>query len=398
MRGIVLSYIGVHQIFQLALAAQEMGALQRLFCSFNDQPDSWGRWLPAWTATSALHPMGGRQLEPGRVTELPMALLARRARQLLFRKPTDYHGSNSWFDRRVARRLSALHPRAFVGVETCALESIRAANKMGVPAVLDCPGIPSGMLARELALAADELQVPCHATMVAERVAERKAEERALADHLLLCSSLQRDWYLQEGVPEHKMTVNPLWVDAAFAEVERRQNRSNAGPLKVLFVGHATVAKGAPYLLKAMQTLDPAQVKLTLCGGVDEVVRRLAGNQLDRHQILPWVPRAALVDLYRQHDVLVFPSLGDSFGFVALEAMACGLPVIASSHVGAPLPCESWRVLVRDASALAARLTLYARDRDLLETDGARAQAFARSFTPNRFRERAAQLFKTLLA
>lgn len=398
MKGIVLAYIGVHQIFQLALAAQELGALQRLFCSFHDAPGSWGKWISKWTTAAALYPMGAQQINSERVTELPLALLARRLRQVLRRTPTDYHGSNAWFDRSVAARLPGLGPRLFVGTETCALESIRAASRTGVPALLDCPGIPGGLLAEELARAAEDLKMPCQAPSFSGRVEDRKAEERQLADHLLVCSNLQRDWYARHGIPEEKMSVNPLWVDPAFAAVGRAIRASRKEPLRVLFVGHATVAKGAPYLIQAMQHLDPAKVILTFCGGVEAGVRQWAGGSLDRHRVIPWVPRAQLADIYQQHDVLVLPSLGDAFGFVALEAMACGLPVVATANVGAPVPSDSWRVPVRDAVALAARLVSYADDRDKLEADGVMAQGFARAFTTAQFRARAGAVFQKFLS
>ena len=397
MKGIVLSYIGVHQIFQLALAAQEMGELQRLFCSFTDAPNSWGRFIPAGAATSALHPMGARQLDPSLVTELPLALLARRVRQVISRKTTDYHGSNGWFDRSVARRLRKLEPRLFVGVETCALESIHAAKKMGVPALLDCPGIPSGLLLRELNLMADELKIPCEAPSFSGRAEARKREERLAADHLLLCSDLQREWYASEGIPPEKMSVNPLWVDSAFAGSRAGRVRSERGPLRVLFVGHATAAKGAPYLIQAMKGIDPAKAVLTICGGVDATVRNWAGTQMERHDVISWLPRSELAAVYDRHDVLVFPSLGDSFGFVALEAMACGLPVIATSNVGAPLPFDSWRVPVRDAHALASKITDYAEDRGRWESDSLLASSFARAFTAEQYRMRAAKVFQPFL-
>jgi glycosyltransferase involved in cell wall biosynthesis len=398
MKGVVLAYIGVHQIFQLALAAQELGALQKLFCSFHEAPGSWGRWISKWTAAAALRPMGAEHLDAERVTELPLALVARRLRQVLLRSPTDYHGSNVWFDRSVAARLPGLAPRLFVGTETCALESIRAAKRAGVPALLDCPGIPGGLLAEELACAEEDLKMPCQAPSFSGRTEDRKAEERQLADHLLVCSILQRDWYARHGIPEEKMSVNPLWVDPAFAAVERRPRWTGKEPLRVLFAGHATVAKGAPYLIQAMQHLDPAKVTLTFCGGVEAGVRQWAGGRMDRHHVISWVPRTQLADIYQQHDVLVFPSLGDAFGFVALEAMACGLPVIATANVGAPVASDSWRVPVRDATALAAKLVSYADDRDRLDADGVMAQEFARAFTTAQFRARARAVFQKFLS
>ncbi len=398
MSGIVLGYIGVHQIYQLALAAQEQGLLQQLFCSFNDAPGSWGRVIARWGKAASLHPLGADQIRAELVTELPMALLARRMRQWLLSVPTDYQGSNEWFDRSVARRLSALHPGLFVGTETCALECLRLARRNGILSVLDCPGIPGDLLVEELAQAGEELGIPFDAPSFSGRAEARKLEERCLADHLFVCSELQREWYVRQGVPSEKLTVNPLWVDPLFANTERRARASAEGaPLRVLFVGHATLAKGAPYALQAMDLLGP-QASLTICGGVDASVRQWAGERLGRHRVIPWVSRAELSGIYQEHDVLLFPSLGDSFGFVALEAMACGLPVILSQNVGAPVPADSWRVPVRAAQALAARLTFYAKDRSRLEADAVLAQAFARTFTPEQFRKRAGETFQQLLA
>ncbi|MFZ4767009.1 MAG: glycosyltransferase family 4 protein, partial [Roseimicrobium sp.] len=138
------------------------------------------------------------------------------------------------------------------------------------------------------------------------------------------------------------------------------------------------------------------QVSLTFCGGVDATVRAWAGSRLDKHRIIPWLPRHELATIYSEHDVLVFPTLGDSFGFVAFEAMACGLPVIASTHAGAPLPDESWRVPVRQPEALAQKLLAYASDRALLHRDSMRALTFVRTATADQFRERAKVIFRSL--
>jgi glycosyltransferase involved in cell wall biosynthesis len=101
--------------------------------------------------------------------------------------------------------------------------------------------------------------------------------------------------------------------------------------------------------------------------------------------------------LYAAHDVLVLPSLADSFGFVALEAMACGLPVIVTENCGVPVPDPSWRVPVMDSEAIARRLEYYADNREALERDGLLAQQFARQLTPERYRDQIKNLFLRIL-
>ena len=403
MNRIVLAYIGVHQIFQLALAAQELGELERLFCSLIDLPGKWGAKLCGRVNATSLRPMGFDDLDPSTLQEIPAPLLARHLRMRLSRHPSDFYGSNVWFDRIAARRITKMNPShggLFVGAETCALESMRAARTLGMKRILDCPGIAAEALSKEAQIAAEELGITCALPGASPRVNERKAAEMEEADILLFCSELQKSHYLSKGLPENKMRVNPLWVDPLFSNAtngsaSRRAHGGNQ-PLKVLFVGGATLAKGAAYAIQAVEGLS-GLVSLTFCGGISPPIAKWAGNRLNEFKHIPWIPRTELQTIYADHDVLIFPTLGDSFGFVALEAMACGLPVITTTTAGASLPSEAWRVPVRNAAALTTSLVAYATDRDKLEADSSLAFEFSKAFTPAAYRQRAAAIFAEAL-
>ena len=397
--SIVLGYIGVHQIFQLALAAEEAGQLEALHCSLLNREGKWGRWLNGRVSAASLNPLGSDQIPAGKMHEVPLPILSRQLTRFLPRRgASDYHASNAWFDRTVARRLRDSRSSLFVGVETCAEASLKAAKKQGMKRLLDCPGIPAEVLDHEVSKACDELSLPSRSHHFSKRNAEQRAREMQEADIITLCSEMQRHHYATTGIPAAKMRVNPLWVDAAFEQMPLRQANTDADrPLRVLFVGAATVAKGAPYALLAMEHIGD-RAELTFCGGVDDTVKAWAGTRLNGCQVLGWRPRSSLPEIYSAHDVLVFPTLGDSFGFVALEAMACGLPVITTTQAGAPMPDESWRVPPRNSEALAQRLMLYTEDRDTLQKHGHMAQDFARQFTPASYRARARAIFSELLA
>ena len=49
MPGITIAYGGVHQVFQLALAAEELGALDRFYCAAFDAPGKWGGTRCPWS-------------------------------------------------------------------------------------------------------------------------------------------------------------------------------------------------------------------------------------------------------------------------------------------------------------------------------------------------------------
>lgn len=396
--SIVLGYIGVHQIFELALAAHEGGQLEALHCSLVDMPGKWGHWLGKCVTASSLKPLDSERLPTERCHETPFPLLSRHLTKFGSTPgPLHYHRSNAWFDQILANRLRHSRARLFIGVETCALASLKAARQRGMTRVLDCPGIPAELLNGELQQACDDLSLPLSATGFSQRSADQRAREIEEADFLTLCSGIQFDYYSRIGIPPSKMRVNPLWVDQAFTSHPHRADiPSGDRPLRVLVVGSATLAKGAPYAIEAMKLVGD-KATLTLCGGVDDTVRRWAGTQLDAHTVLGWQPRSSLAEVYAAHDVLLFPTLGDSFGFVALEAMACGMPVITTTQAGAPLPDESWRVPTRNAEALAHRILLYAADRERLRYDGQLARDFALTFTTENYRQRAREIFSELL-
>jgi glycosyltransferase involved in cell wall biosynthesis len=137
-------------------------------------------------------------------------------------------------------------------------------------------------------------------------------------------------------------------------------------------------------------------VSLTLVGGLDDELRPFLKNYEGKINVLPPCTKTELRKHYQSHDLLILPSLGDSFGFVAMEAMACGAPVVVSENCGAPVPDPSWRVPVMDSAAIARRFEYYAANPQALEQDRQVARRFALRFTPERYREKIKELYLCL--
>jgi phosphatidylinositol alpha-mannosyltransferase len=135
------------------------------------------------------------------------------------------------------------------------------------------------------------------------------------------------------------------------------------GGRRIVFIGRSDPRKGLPVLLEALQRL-PEDVTLDVVGS--------NGSHGPRVRAHGRVSDEERRELLARADVLVAPSLGgESFGVVLLEAMAAGLPVVASDIPGynAVLPPEAGRLVPPgDAGALAAALG------QLLENDGLRAR------------------------
>ncbi|WEV42714.1 glycogen synthase [Bifidobacterium sp. ESL0682] len=113
----------------------------------------------------------------------------------------------------------------------------------------------------------------------------------------------------------------------------------------LLFVGRVTRQKGLPYLLEALHLIDK-DIQVVLCAGApdtkelgEQVHAAFARLEQERGNVI-WIeemlPRPELNALEHGCDAFVCPSIYEPLGIVNLEAMACGLPVVASATGGIP--------------------------------------------------------------
>ena len=96
-------------------------------------------------------------------------------------------------------------------------------------------------------------------------------------------------------------------------------------------------------------------------------------------ELLGALPPVAVRDRLRQSDVFVLPSLSEGFCNAAVEAMACGLPVVMTNcggvREGVADGVEGFIVPVRDPEAMAAAIERLAKDPALARPDGRRPAA-----------------------
>ncbi len=115
------------------------------------------------------------------------------------------------------------------------------------------------------------------------------------------------------------------------------------GPPRLLFVGRFIYLKGLTIALRALAEVrrEAPEARLTLVGrGSEERRLRAIAARLGIDQaveFVPWLPQEKVFELYRSHDVLVFPSLHDSSGNAVLEALSFGLPIVCLDLGGPPL-------------------------------------------------------------
>ncbi len=238
---------------------------------------------------------------------------------------------------------------------------------------------------------------------------EGEAEVMALADRLVAATPLERAqmvWLY--GADAGKIAIVPCGVDLnRFRPIPQDEAKQMLClPLErcvILFVGRIEPLKGIDTLLRAIALLVPDmpcwqdELAVIIIGGapgagIEQVNAELA--RLDRLRAELGIEdlvtfqgakdQDILAYYYSAAELVVMPSHYESFGMVALEAMACGTPVVASRVGGLAFSIQDGQtgflVPEGDAEALATRIRLLLKDGDLRQQLGQQAVDRARHY------------------
>jgi glycosyltransferase involved in cell wall biosynthesis len=307
----------------------------------------------------------------------------------------------------------------------------RRATAIPLPVLRSCPDVlvsiyasPSFLLGSTVARmrgirTAYWLEVTFDAWVTRRRWKERlKSEFLPRVDGILTAGRDGAAFAMRYGVSPDRIFTVPHVIDfdryakgSARARASRETVRSRLGLRGVTFayVGRLWAGKGLDQLLDAFAGLkreNTHDVSLLLVGdGIDEarLRKRCADERLEDVVFAGFHDGDALPPLYASADVFVFPTLGDPFGMVVLEAMACGLPVISTSAAGEIADridegVNGFVVPPADAEALRARMELLAGDQSLRSRMGEAATAKVAGQSPHLWAEAFEDAVDKLLA
>ena len=194
----------------------------------------------------------------------------------------------------------------------------------------------------------------------------RANRELERADLILCPSKFVRDSMLYNGISESKCVLNPYGVDTL-----QFTPRSEV-PAKPRFicVGTICLRKGHQYLFRAFEKVRRVlkDAELVCAGSYSPDFRRERPRWEGSFIHYQNLPAADVAKLLREATAFVFPSNEEGFARAIIEAMASGLPIIATHQSGATTlvddGVEGWIVRGRDVDQLAEAMIKTASDRD----------------------------------
>lgn len=396
---VVVVHSGARDRYQVALALSRAGLLQCLVTDFFwSEETPFRRWLAAHLPKRLLSTLRQRSAPGLPADQVKTCLRASLAGFLLDKARFIPYPVRRWCTRtadntlgRMAGRLTKRTGTELLSYSYYGFAAFEAAGRPGMLFQMHPhPETMRDLLLQEIAAHPDcaaSLQQEWELNLPPEDF-QRLVAETTMPAVTLAASSFTRKSLVDHGTPAESIQVVPYGIDLQKFEPGSVRQRSTAAPLKLLFVGRINQRKGIKYLLQAIALLPDADLELTVCGRVLDGLDlfQQAGSRV---RIRPSVSADELVAAYQDADLFVLPSIAEGFGQVLLEALACGLPILATTHTAAPDLIEDGRegfiVEPRRPDQLADRIDWALKHRDELLVMRKAARLCAQRFPWSRF-------------
>lgn len=284
-------------------------------------------------------------------------------------------------NRHLERNWTRIQPGGLVAYNTGCLETQQLLADRGIWSVVD--QIDPARVEEEIVYAEAEKwpgwqKVPGR---IPDEYFRRLQSEWQLAQRVIVNSVWSRTALIRQGVPAEKIAVIPLCYEASPTKAPRRTVGSEP-TLTVLWVGQVILRKGIQYLIEAAKALQHPSLRFVVAGPLGISKEAIASAPRNMEFVGP-VSRDRVAQLYAGADLFVIPTLSDGFAITQLEAMAYGLPVVATRHCG-EVVCdgENGRLIpAADPQALACAIEQLAADRRALALMSVRARETVQRFS-----------------
>jgi glycosyltransferase involved in cell wall biosynthesis len=296
--------------------------------------------------------------------------------------------ANDWLMRTMARECRRAGVTAIHAYEDCSLWQFVEAKRLGKACIYDMPiGYYPAWEQIEKELVRKYVDWLPRGGLPSSRHVrpKQKREEMRLADLVLAPSSFV-EATVRAFHSDKIMAQAPYGVDLEFWNPSTEKPK--ARPLRFLFAGQLSLRKGTPLLLDAWKRAALRDAELGLVG----TWQLATSKRFEWPAGVTWLPPCSLEQLrerYQRADVFVSPSYFEGRALVLGEALACGLPVIATSASGAEdfIDQQCGRLIATGSlDELVDAFRWFSDNRDKLPTMSLEARARAEQCTWDNYR------------
>lgn len=292
-----------------------------------------------------------------------------------------YSLESFYFDSRVAAILKRARCDVFHGWNGQCLTSLQEAKRQGAITIVERASshilIQMKLMREEYETYGieDEPELP--------GIIARCLEEYERADYITVPSQFVYDSFLKNGFSRDKLLLISFGVDTERFQPVKKED----SVFRILFVGRLSLRKGIPYLLEAWNKLDLKNAELLLVGSLSKDVRPLIGRYRGKKNFELWGYLSDPVKVLNSASIFVCPSIEEGSALVTYEAMACGLPVIATVNSGSLVRDgkDGFLVPIRDVGALKERIEFLYENAEKRGEMGRAARERVSRFTWDRY-------------
>jgi len=332
----------------------QAGMLQAFVCGF-----------PRYSRRAPLHEIGGALRRVDQLQTIYVASLKLKAPRMISAELA--HWAKIQIDRRSREALK--HADVFLFYNGCGLESARWFRRRGGLAIVEA--VNSHVLVQERIMR-DEYKTlglpwrPFHPRETKRRVAE--VEE---ANYVLLPSGFVAKSFLAQGIPAERLLRVPYPLQKIpGASGLRRQNTTDDGVFRVLYVGTIYIRKGLRYLIEGFKRLKFPKKELWIVGPTANPTGLEGVSIPEGVKFFGPLKGEELQSVYQRATVFCLPSIEEGLALVLSEALGYGLPVIATENTGVEDLLADGKgamvVPIRNPEAIATQLNRLAGDPDFL--------------------------------
>ncbi len=289
----------------------------------------------------------------------------------------------------------------FHGWMGMSLASLSAAKRQGAMTLVENPGRHPGHFHQVPEEECDRFNIKRseRSPLLPTALIHRMEREYEICDNIAVPSTLAYGSFTKFGYADKAIVVFPGVDEHFFSPLLHLAPKTM---FQVCFAGRVELAKGAGYLLQAWKRLALPNAELVLAGDVRPEMKTLLETYADSSvRTTGFLPTKQLLERYRESDLFVFPSVNEGMAQVLLEAMASGLPVVASDMSGAN-DCvtegkEGFIVPARDIDRLAEAILWCYQHRDETRAMGVAARArIENQFTLDHYNQRMIALYRSM--